>query len=109
MFGKLRYYKSDDAFYDEHRYFQIITPNGKERYEIFSYFDTEPASWVYTVPYYDNPEFQAYIDDLVKHSYVKISDADNVTSSDKVVTLSTCSANEMRFTVHGYLCDSIKN
>lgn len=105
MFGKLRYYKSEENFYDEHKYFQIITPTGKMRYEIFSYFDTEPASWVYTVPYYDNPEFQEYINNLNKHSYRKLSIAENVTSADKVITLSTCSAQEMRFTLHGYLID----
>lgn len=108
MFGKLKYYKSDENFYDEHKYFQIITPTGKMRYEIFSYFDTEPASWVYTVPYYDNPEFQAYIDDLNRHAYKEYQVAKNVTSADKIVTLSTCSAQEMRFTVHGYLFDSIQ-
>lgn len=106
MFGKLRYYKSEENFYDEHKYFQIITPDGKMRYEIFSYFDTEPASWVYAVPYYDNPEFQEYIDNLSKHSYRKLTVSENVTSADKIVTLSTCSAQEMRFTLHGYLIDS---
>lgn len=109
MFGKLRYYKSDENYYDEHKYFQIITPTGKYRFEIFSYFDTEPGSWVYTVPYYDDPEFQEYIDKLVSHSYRKVSVANSVTSGDKVVTLSTCSAQKMRFTVHGYLCDSFEN
>ncbi|WP_090528167.1 class B sortase [Pseudobutyrivibrio sp. UC1225] len=107
MFGKLKYYKTDENFYDEHRYFQIITPTAKMRFEIFSYFDTEPASWVYTVPYYDNPEFQGYIDDLNKHAYKEFSVAKNVTSADKIVTLSTCSAQEMRFTVHGYLVDKV--
>ena len=106
MFGKLKYYKSDDAFYEEHKYFQIITASEKMRFEIFSYFDTDPASWVYTVPYYDNQEFQDYIDELNSHSYIKTSEGAKVSSADKVVTLSTCSAQEMRFTVHGYLCDS---
>lgn len=104
MFGKLKYYKSDDDFYDEHKYFQIVTPEGKRRYEIFSYFDTEPASWVYTVPYYDNQEFADYISELKRHSCKKI-DMD-VTSSDQVVTLSTCSSSGMRFTVHGVLVDT---
>ncbi len=104
MFGKLKYYKSDDDFYDEHKYFQIVTPEGKRRYEIFSYFDTEPASWVYTVPYYDNQEFADYISELKRHSCKKI-DMD-VTSSDQVVTLSTCSSSDMRFTVHGVLVDT---
>lgn len=103
MFGKLKYYKSDDSFYDDHKYFQIVTPEGKQRYEIFSYFDTEPASWVYTVPYYDNQEFADYISKLQQHSYRRIDK--EVRSSDKIVTLSTCSSSGQRFTVHGVLVD----
>ncbi len=106
MFGKLRFYKSEEDYYDSHQYFQIITADGRMRFEIFSYFDTEPGSWVYTVPYSVSPEFDEYIADLVSHSYRKLDCADGVNSSDKVVTLSTCSASGMRFTVHGYLCDT---
>lgn len=104
MFGKLKFYKTEEDFYEQHKYFQIITKEGKRRFEIFSYFDTEPASWVYTVPYYDNLEFQKYIDDLVRYSYKKtgLSPA----SDHKIITLSTCSSEGMRFTVHGYECDS---
>ena len=104
MFGTLKYYKTEDDYYDNHRYFQIITADGRRRYEIFSYFDTEPGSFVYTVPYADNQEFQKYIDNLKKKSYKKIDS--QVSSSDQVITLSTCSSSGMRFTVHGYLCDT---
>lgn len=104
MFGSLKLYKENEDYYDSHRYFQIITPKAKMRFEIFSYFDTEPASWVYTVPYYDNQEFSDYINELLSHSYIKL-DNYAIDSSDKVVTLSTCSGSEMRFTIHGKLVD----
>ena len=104
MFGSLKLYKENEDYYDSHRYFQIITPTAKMRFEIFSYFDTEPASWVYTVPYYDNQEFSDYINELLSHSYIKLDNYD-IDSSDKVVTLSTCSGSEMRFTIHGKLVD----
>ncbi len=104
MFGKLKYYKTDDSFYNDHKYFQIITKEGRQRYEIFSYFDTEAASWVYTVPYYDNQEFADYIEKLNADSYKKTGV--EVKSSDKVVTLSTCSDTGIRFTVHGVLVDT---
>ncbi|MBE5918432.1 MAG: class B sortase [Pseudobutyrivibrio ruminis] len=108
MFGSLKLYKENEDYYDSHRYFQIITPKAKMRFEIFSYFDTEPASWVYTVPYYDNQEFSDYIDELISHSYIKLDNYD-IDSSDKVVTLSTCSGSEMRFTIHGKLVDIEEN
>ena len=103
MFGSLKFYKTADDYYDDHMYFQIVTSEGRERYEIFSYFDTEAASWVYTVPYYDDEEFEEYISQLKKHSYRNIDTV--VKSSDKVVTLSTCSTSGKRFTVHGVLVD----
>ncbi len=103
MFGTLKFYKTEENYFNDHRYFQIITPEAKMRYEIFSYFDTEPASWVYAVPYSDSAEFSDYISELVNHSYEKIDLGSNLTSKDQIVTLSTCSANEMRFTIHGAL------
>ncbi|SFH97656.1 sortase B [Pseudobutyrivibrio sp. OR37] len=105
MFGTLKYYKSEEGYYDSHKYFQIITPERKMRFEIFSYFDTDAASWVYTVPYSDSPEFQDYIDELKRHSYKGVEDLE-VKSSDKIVTLSTCSSSGRRFTIHGVLLDS---
>lgn len=104
MFGTLKYYKSNDNYYDGHKYFQLITPNKKMRFEIFSYFDTDPASFVYTVPYSDSPEFEEYIGMLKTNSYIDTDDI-AVKSSDKIVTLSTCSSSEMRFTVHGVMID----
>ena len=106
MFGSLKYYKSEDDYLNDHQYFQIITPDSKMRFEIFSYFDTEVASWVYAVPYSDSEEFGEYISELLSHSY-EVVDTEEVTSTDKVVTLSTCSTTGMRFTVHGVLRDYI--
>ncbi len=105
MFGTLKYYKSDEDYLDEHRYFQIITPTEKMRFEIFSYFDTEAASWVYGLPYSDSEEFEEYISELVRHSY-EATDTE-VLSSDRIVTLSTCSTTGMRFTIHGVLKEDI--
>ncbi|MBE5911489.1 class B sortase [Pseudobutyrivibrio sp.] len=106
MFGQLKYYKSEDTYLDEHKYFQIITADKKYRYEIFSFFDTEAASWVYAVPYSDSEEFGAYIDELKSHSYKKIETTNEVDSADLITTLSTCSSSGMRFTVHGYVVDT---
>lgn len=105
MFGTLKYYKSDKDYYEKHKYFQIILPQKKLRFEIFSYFDTETGSWVYTVPYSDSKDFEEYIGKLKSSSYLNAADYD-VHSSDQVVTLSTCSSSEKRFTVHGKLVDS---
>ncbi|NEX02708.1 MULTISPECIES: class B sortase [Pseudobutyrivibrio] len=106
MFGSLKFYKTDDNYLQEHKYFQIITADKKYRYEIFSYFDTDAASWVYGVPYSDSDEFGDYISELLNHSYKDIEIGKDLTSKDKVTTLSTCSTSGRRFTVHGYLCET---
>jgi sortase B len=106
MFGSLKFYKSDEDYLKEHKYFQVITPNQKMRFEIFSYFDTEGGSWVYGVPYSDSDEYGVYISELLRHSYKKIDTNNEISSTDKIVTLSTCSANEMRFTIHGVLIET---
>ncbi|MBE5916658.1 MAG: class B sortase [Pseudobutyrivibrio ruminis] len=108
MFGSLKYYKTEDNYFDDHRYFQIITKDKKMRFEIFSYFDTEAASWVYTVPYSDSQDFEDYIAELLAHSYIKQENSGtSVSSADTVVTLSTCSNTGMRFTVHGVLKETV--
>ena len=106
MFGTLKYYKTEEGYLDEHQYFQIITADKKMRFQIFSYFDTEAASWVYAVPYSDSEEFASYIDSLINHSYESIDTENEITSADQIVTLSTCSTTGMRFTVHGVLSDT---
>lgn len=106
MFGSLKFYKTEDGYLqDGHQYFQIITPESKHRYEIFSYFDTDPGSWVYNLPYNDSPvsDYEDYISSLISHSYEQI-DTD-VSSGDYIVTLSTCSSSERRFVVHGVLVE----
>ena len=94
---------------NEHKYFQIITADKKMRFEIFSYFDTDPGSWVYNVLFSDDDAFEDYLKDLTRHSYEDIAFSSELDVTDKVVTLSTCSANEMRFTIHGVLVESVEN
>lgn len=108
MFGTLKYYKADESYLSAHKYFQIITPGEKMRFEIFSYFDTEAASWVYAVPYAPGEDFDNYISELLRHSYRQIKSKADVDSSDRIVTLSTCSSEGMRFTVHGVMTESVK-
>lgn len=102
MFGTLKYYKTEEVYLkDGHEYFQIITSKAKYRYQIFSYFDTEGGSWVYSVPYSDTEEFSDYIAKLKSSSYQDIEMSSEVSSSDHIVTLSTCSSGDKRFTIHG--------
>ena len=39
MFGKLKFYKTEEDYFENHRHFQLITETGVYRYEIFAYKD----------------------------------------------------------------------
>lgn len=108
MFGGLKDYMIQPNYFDYHQYFQIITTDEsgktvKKRYKVFSYFKTPYYSNVYTVI----PNECNEMTDLVQ--YLESNSLKNtyeyVDASDRVVTLSTCSSGENRFTVHAYLVD----
>lgn len=99
MFGRLKYYKEKDDYYADHQFFQIFTGDMIYRYQIFGYEDIDPNSFVYTVPYGENEEFQSFIDQLYKLSYKDTGVS--AKSVNKIVTLSTCSSGDNRFVVHG--------
>lgn len=103
MFGKLKNYRKE-GYYAEHATFQIITPQGHYRYRIFAYEDVEENSFIYQVPFGDNEDFAAFLDSLQEISMIQTDIS--VRSSDKIITLSTCSSTGRRFVVHAKLEDS---
>lgn len=109
MFGRLKDYMIQPNYYDYHQYFQIITRDAegrtiKKRYKVFSYFKTLYYSNVYTII----PQECKEMDDLIQYMEANSLKRTNeyLSSTDQVVTLSTCSSGDNRFTVHAYLVDS---
>jgi len=104
MFGKLRYYKTEDDYYEDHQYLQIILPDRIERYEIFAFNTVSENSMVYSVEYDNNEEYQNFIDYVSLASYTDTGI--EAYDSDKILTLSTCTSNEdLRFVVHALKVD----
>lgn len=101
MFGKLKFYKEQKDYYDGHKYFQIHTTEEVLRYEIFAYHDSYIGSYLFQEVHEDATNLVAQIkrDSLIGVT-VDINDA------DKLITLSTCTADdEYRFVVHAVLTD----
>ena len=49
MFGKLKFYKTEEDYFENHRYFQLITETGAYRYKVFAYKDvTTLTGGIYT-------------------------------------------------------------
>ena len=106
MFGKLKYYKTEENYFENHRYFQLITESGAYRYEIFSYKDVRTLTGgIYTTWKYVDDDFKDFVENTIcQGSYV---DADiDIEDETHIVTLSTCSYDsDVRFTVSAVRID----
>ncbi|WP_051656924.1 class B sortase [Butyrivibrio sp. AE3004] len=102
MFGKLRAYREDPKYYNDHQYFQIITEDKIYRYQIFAYMDVPND---YEIFDYVGDASEAFISDAEPVRRKSYMDSEiPVTKIDKVVTLSTCtSQDDLRFVVLGVL------
>ena len=109
MFGKLKFYKTEEDYFENHRYFQLITENGAYRYEIFAYKDVGTLTGgIYTTWKYVDEDFKDFVENTIcQGSYV---DADiDVDDETHIVTLSTCSYDsDVRFTVSAVRIDEHK-
>ena len=106
MFGHLKKFREDDKLYKQDKYFWILTPERNYRYEIISAYTTGVNSDTYTLFKGPGEEFEKYLETIKGYSEIQTDDTD-LTSKDKVVTLSTCTGNEStRFVVQGKRVDA---
>ena len=106
MFGNLKFYKTEEDYFENHRYFQLITEAGAYRYEIFAYKDVSTLTGgIYTTWKYVDSDFKEFVNDTIcQGSYVE-ADID-VDDEAHIVTLSTCSYDsDVRFTVSAVRID----
>ncbi len=91
MFGSLSdVFKKDFFNTKENNYIQIInTDNEILTYQIFSYYIIEKEEYYITTSFNSDSEFKKFIDTIKKRSYKNFKI--DVTTSDKILTLSTCS------------------
>ena len=91
MFGSLHdVFKKDFFNTKENNYIQIInTDNEILTYQIFSYYIIEKEEYYITTSFNSDSEFKKFIDTIKKRSYKNFKI--DVTTSDKILTLSTCS------------------
>lgn len=102
MFGTLKNF-AQDGVYESDPYFWIYTPERIYKYEIFNCSTVGAVSNTYTLEFGSRKEFQNYLDKALMQSQVDSSKV-KVKSSDKIVTLSTCTGDEeTRFVVQGKL------
>jgi len=102
MFGKLKYYKTQDGYYDTHQYFQIFSGNKIYRYQIFAYQEVGVDSFVYQESFTSG---RVLANKLLANSMV--NPRLDIKDSDKIITLSTCTADDDdRFVVSAVLVET---
>lgn len=103
LFATLREYQ-DQAYYQAHPEFFLITPEGVLTIQLFSGYvaGKDDNAWQLTFP--SQEEYSTWLEELKQRSCFKSEI--NPQATDKVVTLSTC--NDMfpgaRFVCHGLVC-----
>ena len=103
MFGKLKYYRTEEGYYDEHAYFQIFTEETVYRYMIFSCFQVNAEDPLYTV-YGPDADISDFVNkQMVKRS--KVTSVGELPEELHVITLSTCTTGDNRFVVCAALVD----
>lgn len=104
MFGQLKKYKSND-FYEGNEYFVIYTEENAWRYQIFAYYDISESGDVYTVEFVPGAVFDEFVKKILSRSYYDTGI--EVSGQDKVITLSTCVTEGVRFVVHAKRVDEL--
>lgn len=105
MFGKLKRLYDQDYIdkMEEIPAFWIITPSGTYRYDIFSIHTTPAAGETYTIYSGAGDAVADYMNSMARKTGVELSKR-TYNSTDKVVTLSTCTgSDEYRLVVQGVL------
>jgi len=105
MFGKLRNYLNEPDYYEDHQYFMIFNGEKILKYRVFAYGIIPDSSIIYWT-FGPNPDnMETLVDTIMAESRIKPEDID-VSASDTIVTLSTCSAeSDKREIVCGILTD----
>lgn len=101
MFGLLDEYNSG-TYYEEYPYFYLYTPDGQvSKYQVVSARVVDAVgSSCYTTNFGSSDSYQSYIDEMLSNSYYDTGT--EITTSSKMVTLSTCTTSDTsRFIVQG--------
>ena len=95
----------DPAFCEAHPFFYLNTPTQNYRVDIFAGFTTDPESFVYTTAFGEESDFAAYLNTL--RSLSDFSVPTELSSSDRILTLSTCTYSDLdvRYVLFGRLAE----
>lgn len=102
MFGSMRNVVKQSWYNNKNNYIiTIATPRGNQKWQVFSTYTIEPESYYITTSFKDNDEFNNFINTLKQRSLHNYGV--EVSSNDKILTLSSCYDNKKRMVLHAKL------
>ena len=95
MFHNVRYFAQRE-FFDEHHEMFIYLPGKILKYEIITCYEYDDRHLLSLFDYDDKEGFAKYIEEIMnpRSMYTMVREEQEVTTEDKLVTLSTCIANK---------------
>ena len=95
MFHNVRYFAQKEYF-DEHRDLYIYMPDKILKYEIITCYEYDDRHLLGTYDFYDEEVYAEYLEEIMnpRSMYTMIREGIQLTTEDKLVTLSTCVANK---------------
>lgn len=95
MFHNIRYFAKQEYF-DEHEELYIYLPDKIMKYQIIACYEYDDRHLLGSFDFYDEEVFAQYLEDIMnpRSMYAMIREGVELTTEDKLVTLSTCVANK---------------
>ena len=95
MFHDLRYF-GEQEYFNEHQELYIYLPDRILRYQIFTSYEYDNRHLLASFDFKDEEVYAEYLEDILnpRSMYVMLREGVELTTEDRIVTLSTCVANK---------------
>lgn len=95
MFHNIRYF-AEKEYFDEHNELYIYMPEKILKYEIIACYEYDDRHLLGSFDFTDEEVFSGYLEEIMnpRSIYAMVRDGVELTTEDKIVTLSTCVANK---------------
>ena len=92
MFGTLKSILNDSWYSNsENLTISLYTPSGLEQYRVFSVYTVKAETYYLTTSFLSDSVYETFLNELKNRSIHNFNV--DLTSNDKILTLSTCSSN----------------
>lgn len=95
MFHNVRYF-AEAEYFDEHDELYIYMPEKILKYEIITCYEYDDRHLLASFDFFDEEVYAEYLEEIMnpRSMYAMVREGVNLTTEDKLVTLSTCVANK---------------